>query len=85
MKALLASFILVAAVIALLRTDYLPWRILTREEVDALTRATTMPARVPRPQPTLSDGSWMRDPNRKTRLDPPTPTPHSTDQRWLPH
>lgn len=85
MKTLLALIALVGLAIALLRTDYLPWRILTREEVDTLTGATAMRARAPRPQPSLSDGSWMRDPNRKSRLDPPTPTPHSNDQRWIPH
>lgn len=77
-----------AAGVALLRTDWIPWRIVSRTELQAHDAAITAGARAARvqqphgkpgagvatiPLPTPSHaGEWMRDPNYRSALEKTT-------------
>lgn len=85
LKILLSCLLPVAAAVALLRTDWIPWRIVSRAELQAhdaaivaaarkpqsLNRPAAGVATIPAPTPNHS-GEWMRDPNYRSALEKTT-------------
>lgn len=76
MKVLAISLLTLLLAIGLLRTDLTPWRLLSKQEIEAikhqhLASEAAMRRRLPQPTPwpTISDGSWMRDPNYRSALE----------------
>jgi hypothetical protein len=70
MKILLAVAFGAAATLFLLYSGVTPWRIMSREEIEALElRAAAAEKRAAAAEP--AKGSWMFDPRYRTALDKP--------------
>jgi len=74
MKTILTFLMAICLVVAYLRTDFSPWRIVSRDDLNALQQQATAvsTAAAARAVAGPRTGSWMWDPNYRTALEKPT-------------